>query len=215
VLRKTQSVVCGSIASKHTVQLFDAQLSLADAVSAFLAEGFDANARLLVVARPANWSAIAHRLERGGYPVARALQCRELTVCDASETLAKFMRQGRVIPHLYDLVVGELVAQLNMRSEHGLRIYGEMVDILAAERNFDAVQLLEDLWNGLAARQSFTLLCGYSAAHFASAETAHRLADICGQHTHVVPTPDDPLASWVLDREYDRPRARVAAAGSR
>jgi hypothetical protein len=43
------------------------------------------------------------------------------------------------------------------------------------------------LWNELAVRMSFTLLCGYSAVHFASDETRETLATICRMHTHVHP----------------------------
>jgi hypothetical protein len=110
----------------------------------------------------------------------------------------QFMRQGRPVPQLFDAVVGSMVREIAARSAHGLRIYGEMVDILAEERNFGAVRQLEDLWNGLAARQSFQLLCGYSSAHFADPETAHLLPHICSRHTDVVIDDDDVLGRWVL-----------------
>jgi hypothetical protein len=75
------------------------------------------------------------------------------------------------------------------------------VDILAEEGNFGAALCLESLWNDLAARVSFTLLCGYASAHFASAETAQLLRGICAQHSHVAVAPEDAMAQWVLDRQ--------------
>jgi hypothetical protein len=41
------------------------------------------------------------------------------------------------------------------------------------------------LWNELGLRLSFTLLCGYSSAHFADASTARMFAEICDRHSHI------------------------------
>jgi hypothetical protein len=81
-----------------------------------------------------------------------------------------------------------------------LSIYGEMVDVLAEREEVDAAIALEAMWNDLAERASFRLLCGYSSAHFVSRRAEVRLRDVCGAHTHVRSDDNDPLAGWLLKR---------------
>jgi hypothetical protein len=119
-----------------------------------------------------------------GCPVARARRNGLLTILNADTMLAGFMRDDRPDSVLFHKTVGTLVRTLLDRGEH-LRIYGEMVDILAGQGNFQAAHHLEELWNELAECVSFTLLCGYSAGHFATDTSRETLAAICGQHTRI------------------------------
>jgi len=73
-----------------------------------------------------------------------------------------------------------------------------MVELLAEEGNFSAARHLEELWNELAARYSFTLLCGYSAAHFATPTAREALAGICDAHAHLQRSVVDSLAEWLI-----------------
>lgn len=118
-------------------------------------------------------------------------------------TMTRFMRNGQPVAGLFQTVVGNLVTKLTPPAGGTLWIYGEMVDILAEERNFAAARYLEELWNDLGLRQSFTLLCGYSSAHFADSSTAHMLSQICDRHTHVQVHADDVMGSWVLKKRAD------------
>ena len=98
---------------------------------------------------------------------------------------------------LFHLNIGKLVLA---RAKPGttVRIYGEMVELLAEEGNFSGARHLEELWNELAARYSFTLLCGYSAAHFTTPSAPAALAGICDAHTHVRRGAVDSLAEWLI-----------------
>lgn len=198
MVTKCERLVHGSVISDHIVQLFDTQRTLARSVSAFLAQGFESGDALLVVARPKHWTATATRLERAGYSPGTAMSQHRLTVLDASATLASFMRRGSLDARLFEDVIGSCVGQIAARSKRGLRIYGEMVDLLAEERNLDAAHQLEELWNGLAQRHSFRLLCGYASAHFIDPRTAAALTAVCAAHTRVDTSSDDALGNWVL-----------------
>lgn len=110
------------------------------------------------------------------------------------------MRRGLPDSILFHRTVGDLV-RAHAGVPAGLRIYSEMMEILAEEANFHAARRLEELWNELAARDSFVLMCGYSAVHFA-AHDQDALAAICAAHTHAHAEPAaDPLAHWLLARE--------------
>jgi len=192
--------VRGVVASDHIVQFFDTTASLAATVTTFLADGYRQGETLLAVARPSHWEAIARGLRAQRCPVTTAIASGRLTKLDADETLAEFMRNGLPDSLQFHAIVGSLIRRLS-RGRGRLRIYGEMVEVLAEEGNFYAARRLEELWNELAVRHSFTLLCGYSAAHFASPGARESLAQICDTHTQVQKGAADPLANFLLARE--------------
>ena len=94
---------------------------------------------------PDNWNEVASRLRTDGAAWERAAESGQLTVRDAAAAKASFMREGRPDRDLFNQTVGSLVSQLNSRDRH-LRIYGEIVDLLAAEGNYRSARQLEELW---------------------------------------------------------------------
>ena len=216
MVQNAERVFRGCITSKHIVQLFDTSDTLADGVATFLNDGFVARDSLLVVARPSHWKAIAARLERRGHSVTDATRGGQLTVQDAQRTMSRFMRHGQPVAELFHSEVGQIVERLATQANGSLWIYGEMVDVLAEERNFAAARYLEELWNELGLRLSFTLLCGYSSAHFADASTARMFAEICDRHSHIHIGDEDVMGNWVLKRRStDRVDDRVDEATPR
>lgn len=159
-MTRRERTVRGQVSTEHLVQLFDDTDSLAETVAAFLYEGWKRDETLLVVARPENWAVVARRLAANGCPVKEASAARRLIVLDAATTLAAFLRNGRPVPERFEQVLGTLVARLCRESGKPLRIYGEMVDILAAQSDFVSATDLERLWNDLGTRCSIVLLCG-------------------------------------------------------
>jgi signal transduction histidine kinase len=65
--------------------------------------------------------------------------------------------------------------------------FGEMVALLYAEGNRDAAIQLEKLWNDLALRETFALLCAYPIASFDDAGHAKPFAEINEAHSGVAP----------------------------
>jgi hypothetical protein len=192
-----ERVVHGSVNSDHLLQLFDTSESLADTLAGFLSDGFSQGKALLVVSRPQHWALTAERLKEQGCPVDDAIDTGQLTVLDAAATMRGFMRHGVPDPNLFDQTVGALVRNLTGRGA-GLHVYGEMVDLLAAEGNYRAAQQLEEVWNQLGERESYTLFCGYSAVNFGDPRTGDALAKICKAHNRLHVNPVDRLGSWLL-----------------
>jgi hypothetical protein len=203
-LTRHERVIRGKVSTEHMVQLFDDKTSLAETLAPFLMEGWQRGETLLVVARAANWELASRRLAADGCPVEKAIASGRLVVLDAATTLASFLRNGHPVPERFAAGVGALVERLSARFGQRLRIYGEMVDILAAQGDFGAALQLEQLWNDLGSAYSFTLLCGYTACHFGDARTASILRDICAAHTHAAAKPADLLASWLLAERRSR-----------
>ncbi|HXD16013.1 MAG TPA: MEDS domain-containing protein [Vicinamibacterales bacterium] len=179
------------------VQLFDAPRSLADAVSHFLIEGRARGEHLLVIARASHWQLIRAYLERRAFPVDDSTD--GLTVIDARKIRMRMMRRGLIDPGRMEDTLGTMLSELS-QSSRGLRVYGEIVELFAEEGNFEQACALEDYWNHLHGKHRFTLLCGYSAAHFADPRNAQHLRDVFGRHTAVKSQSADSLGSWLATR---------------
>ena len=104
---------------------------------------------------PASWSPrVAHlaRLEDAltaqGFDLAAARAAGQYVSLDAAETLSRFMVDAEPDPSRFEDVIGALVegAAAGQRS---VRVYGEMVALLAAAGNHRATIRLEQLWNDL------------------------------------------------------------------
>jgi hypothetical protein len=199
----SEHVVHGPHASEHVVQLFDSTESLATIVTAFLRAGIDAGDNLLVVAREANWIHMHRALVDAGLDVDALRSKGQLTVLNAVTKLTELSRRG--LPHQpsFETAIGTPVRAL--ASQGPLRIYGEMVDLLAELDEVDAAVMLEDMWNVLAEQVSFRLMCGYSSAHFVSRRAELRLRDVCARHTSVHSEAADPLGDWLLRRSNVTP----------
>jgi hypothetical protein len=182
----------------HILQLFDDAESLADGLAEFLRSGFERNETMLVLAGAAQWSLTVKRFVSDADRLSNGAASGQLTLLDSITTLERLRPGGRLNPVLFDEVVGTLVRQLRSRGRP-LRVYGEMVDVLALEGDFQAARQLEDLWNDLGCAEPFTLLCGYSAVHFGDPASADALARICRSHSEVRVSPHDILATFLLE----------------
>ena len=185
---------------------------MADTVAAFLITGFQRGEPLLIVARPEHRQLLGRKLTEAGMNIYEAIAANRLVMLDAVQCLDKFMRQNAPSGIAFDEVVGALVTRLSNGKR--VRIYGEMVDVLAARGNYKAAQQLEQLWNDLGLRESYTLFCGYASGHFGDPKTAKFLAGICAAHSHLHRKGDDLLAEYLLEQADVRSARRVATSRS-
>jgi MEDS: MEthanogen/methylotroph, DcmR Sensory domain len=195
-----ETTVQGVTVHDHIVQFFDTTESLGAAVSEFVRDGLVARDTVLVAAGGDTWTNVAARLVRRAVDVNGAVTRRQLVVLDAATTLSRFIASSGPDRARFDSVVGGRVRELARTTCGRLRIYGEMVDVLAADAEFHAAVALEDLWNQLAQTVAFSLFCGYSSAHFGPQHNAEALQLILRCHSATRVDPEDALASWLLTR---------------
>ena len=193
-----ERVVRGSIASEHLIHLFDKPQSLVDTVATHLFEGWRRGDSMLVAAHASRWALASIELAARGCPVEELVGSSRLIILDAPTTLATFMVNGEPDRERFQRSIGDVVRRLCLESAAGLTIYGEMVDILAAQGNFIAAEHLEALWNTLSTQCSFRLLCGYSSSHFSDDRSSGHLDRIDAQHTNSGAHQLNPLGSWLL-----------------
>lgn len=173
----------------HAVQFYENDSSLFTTVAGFLSQGLVEEHPAVIIATPEHTAAILEQLSGRLIDVDKARALGELVVLDAHQTLALFMVGDRPDAARFEASVGQVVGGLlKGRSNRTLvRAYGEMVDVLWKDGREDAAIQLELLWNSLAGRYGFALLCGYAMGNFF--KQTDRFEEVCRQHTHVVPSP--------------------------
>lgn len=88
-------------------------------------------------------------------------------------------------PALFEQHVGTLIDQiLQGRQSTIVRAYGEMVDVLWKDGHAEAAMALELLWNKLALKHSFALMCGYAMGSFY--KRSEQMHDVRAVHSHVI-----------------------------
>jgi hypothetical protein len=183
----------------HSVQFFDAADTLGSAVGQFVHEGIASGVNVLLIARPSSVQAVARAFKsRRRPPFPGLIETGRVSIVDAGATLLSFMDGTRPDSHRFNRVIGSIVNRLCDSSTGPPRVLSELVEILATEGNFGAVDEVEDLWHRLVEEQPVTLLCGYSAAHFTGPLGGGTLRSICGRHSEVRMDPSDLLATWLL-----------------
>lgn len=172
----------------HDVQFYDNHAYLAESVGRFLAEGIRAAQPAIVIATAAHRRAFMAELQRLGIDV-DALHPSDMVWLDARETLSAFMEGSSVNAELFHATVGSVMEKVVANRRYvTVRAFGEMVDVLWREGKPEAAIALEELWNALASKYAFALLCGYSKEGFASESALAGVERICSLHTRVLPS---------------------------
>ena len=168
----------------HVVQFYGSDRSLVTTVAAFLAEGLVGGQPAIVIATSAHRAAIVSGLRERMIDADRAIRGGDLILLDADATMDLFFVNGTSNAELFEKNVGRLVEQAANGRRTLVRAYGEMVDVLWKRGHADEAIKLEMLWNKLALKHRFALLCGYAMGSFYK-QTAG-LEEIVAQHTAVV-----------------------------
>jgi hypothetical protein len=168
--------------SGHFVRFYDTDAQLAAVAAEFLREGFESGAACIVVATRQHRDDIDALLESHGLSPARLDSEYRYIRLDAREVLASLVNERGLDRRRFHASVGLLLRQVSAGGQP-LRIFGEMVAILAAEHSTQWAVELEELWNELSRLHAFALLCGYPNALFrGDVGTADRRL-ICAVHS--------------------------------
>lgn len=173
-------------AADHFVQFYESDEFLLVSLAGFIGAGLDSGDICIVVATRAHASSLADRLGSSGYDVDAAREGGQYILLDATDTLNSIISKGYPVEDRFAEVVGELVASAAMRGRR-VRIFGEMVALLWADKKQDAAIRLEELWNGLGRTHAFSLFCAYPMNGLEGEHQTEPLEHICKSHSHVIP----------------------------
>jgi signal transduction histidine kinase len=174
----------------HTVQFYGEDAFLLDELSRFIGAALGAGDAAVVIATGAHRDGLAQRLKASGLDANRAAEEGRYVAIDATETLAKFMRNGRPDAMLFAEVVGRALNQVAVAAggkDSRISAFGEMVALLWTQGNAGAAVRLEQLWNDLARNYSLSLRCAYPISGFDREYHSDSFLKICDEHSHVIP----------------------------
>lgn len=173
----------------HDVQFYETEDFLFGSVGEYLATGVRLGQPIVVIATGAHRKAYKDAMRARGANPDDLTEGRDVIWLDARETLAAFMEGGQPNAELFDLTVGRVFESLRRNRRYVMiRAHGEMVDLLWREGKADAALAVEELWNELATRHSFSLLCTYSRPTLANVVKLDGIDRICACHARVLPS---------------------------
>jgi signal transduction histidine kinase len=198
--------------STHVLQVYEDDEFFARTVADFLGHALASGRPAISISTPAHHVTVVDALEAMDLPASACLASGQLQLLDARDTLDQITEDGMPAERPFARVLGGLIEEMSAQFGGPVQAHGEMVDLLWRVGERDAAAELEMLWNGLAERQHFHLLCTYPLQGFADAGQSGAFESICRQHARVVPTGHFfELGSDAQMREVARLQQRAAA----
>ncbi|KAI8903662.1 hypothetical protein DFJ77DRAFT_505484 [Powellomyces hirtus] len=213
----------------HIVQFWETEEYLFNIVVGFVAPALTARDAVVIIATKEHLAGVEATLAERGFNVAKRQQKGQLTLIDALDALSVLqLKDGTISATKFQELVGTLIRRLDRQYQGRICVFGEIVDILAARGQYDRSVDLEELWNGLQERHSFTLLCGYNLNNFRDQAHKDAFLNVCSTHSKVTPgegfsdLADNPAdqntmvailmqKSKALEKEIERRKAAEAA----
>lgn len=168
----------------HAVLFYDHAAHVADSLTDYVAEGLQRGDGVIAVLTPPQATAVRASLEDSGDEAERAAAEGRFLLLDAASTLESFLVDGAPDARLLTEGVGAAITELGAGGR-AVRAAGEMVAVLWAEGNLTGALALETVWNELADRLGFGLLCPYPTTVLDSGHLGH-IGRLCALHTDVV-----------------------------
>jgi KaiC/GvpD/RAD55 family RecA-like ATPase len=202
--------VARNVACDHLVQVYRDAGDLAQSVAVFLGAGFERGEPAVLVATDGHRPLIDEALARRGWVVSDLEQEGQFVAVGAEATLEAIEQKGEPSLRRFASVVGGLLDRATAGVPgRRVRVFGEMVDLLVRDERVAAADALEEMWNRLGARRTFTLLCGYEIDVFDRAAQTGLLPQVCRSHSHVLPLVDPER----MERAVDKALVETLGAG--
>lgn len=174
--------------SGHSVQFYENDAYFVKQVAAFVRAGLGAgDAVVVIAARPRRDELEKHLREDIARAASRYPGADPYLALDAADVLSALMRDGQPDEGLFAGFMGPLLKRAAEGCNGRLRVFGEMVNMLAADGNHESAIRLEAFWNRLARVRPMAILCGYRMDAFARAADGEAFLEVCNAHTHVSP----------------------------
>ena len=179
----------GALPGEHVAYFYQASDSLLVALCDFIGPALGAGNAAVIIATKLHLEGLEHRLRARGLDTQKASKQGRYIALDASETLANIMLEGMPDASRFAEIVGGAIARTSASVKAArpeIAAFGEMVSLLWTEGKIDAAIRLEQLWNELANKHSFSLRCAYPVAKFCGEKNAQPLMRVCAEHSAVV-----------------------------
>jgi hypothetical protein len=184
----------------HLIQAYTDDGFLASVVADYVGAGFELGEAAVIIATRPHMTLFSDRLTALGVDVPGALAARQLLFLDAQQTLGLFMVDGQPDRSRFLEVVATALDRVRVAGYRGIRLYGEMVDLLWGH-NLEATIALERLWNGVLADERLSLFCAYCLDPL-DRRVQGVLRQVTHCHSHSLPVEDSERFDQAVDRAY-------------
>jgi PAS domain S-box-containing protein len=175
----------------HLVQLYSDDGLLLDVLCRFIGGAIAVGDGGIVIATNAHLEGLGARLRARGFDTATAISQGRYIPVGAEETLPRIMANGQVDETRFNEIVGDLLTRARTVSDcpdSRIAVFGELVALLWADGKATEALRLEQLWNNLAQKHYFSLLCAYPITGFDNDRHIEPFLKMCAQHSGVVPS---------------------------
>lgn len=173
----------------HSIQFYEAENFLFDAVSRFILPSFFSteNAAVIVATRLHLDGLEAHLREQNLAP-GLLKERGQLILVDAEALLPTLITSGKVDSGAFETYFGKVFQDIRKQYPRILA-YGELVNILCERGTHLLAHELEQVWERFLTSfgKDISLLCGYDMAVFEADGLSEVFQQICLSHAHVVP----------------------------
>jgi len=171
----------------HSVQFHSREQLLLDSALNFLAPVLEKGEGAIVLAARERIRQIAGLLKTAGIRLDQLRGRGRYIELDAEDFLSAIMVGGHPDSDRFDRVMGAQVVRASRASDGRVAIFGEAISVLCSRGQTEAGVQLEQMWNDLAAKYDFALLCGYADCHLWQQDEGGAFARICAAHSGVLP----------------------------
>jgi PAS domain S-box-containing protein len=172
--------------SEHIVYFYQESDSLLESLGDFIGSALGAGNAAIIIATKVHLDGLQERLKACGLDTQKASRQGRYVALDASELLSQIMVDGMPDDERFADTVGKAIGRMSAplkgpRPE--IAAFGEMVALLWTEGKVEAAIRLEQLWNELAKKYSFSLRCAYPMAGCHGEKNIQPLVRICAEHS--------------------------------
>src|ERR1700724_72991 len=139
--------------AKHLVHFYEDDRFIIENVSVLAVKALQAGHSIVLIAIRPHLEQIKGLMESSALNLEALAASGRYVTADAAEALTWFMIDDVPDASKFQATVGEILSAAQKNSVHGFVFaFGEMVDLLCAEKKPRAAVCLEQLWNSLAER---------------------------------------------------------------
>jgi PAS domain S-box-containing protein len=176
----------GGPQGEHVVYFYQESDALLDSLSDFIGSALGAGNAAIIIATKVHLDGLQQRLKACGLDTQRASRQGRYVALDASGLLSQIMVDGMPDEERFAGTVGKAIGRMRAalkgpRPE--IAAFGEMVALLWTEGKIEAAIRLEQLWNELSKKYSFSLRCAYPMSGCHGEKNIQPLVRICAEHS--------------------------------
>jgi two-component system, cell cycle response regulator DivK len=146
---------------QHVVRFYDRDDELCQTLAEFVTEGVRRGERIVLLVTPAHWASIRELLVWCDIDFDAVMRDEQVIVVDAHHVLSEIVHLGSIDTQRFKSLLDDTLAPV----QPPLRVFGEVVSLIAARGQLDAAIEIEELGHALAHGTQSSVLCAYDRLH--------------------------------------------------